>query len=275
MLPQYVKNTKEQFPQLTKGLKRVAEHLIHDPIVFAMHPAKKIGTMIGVSETMIIRFCHSIGYSGFSALQEDVRRQLLDFNEYSAASFNDNEDSQLGNLENNIQKDIQLFEQSLSFIEPGKYQSVIDSIINSEKIVLAGYYQSFTFAYWFYYNLNCILGNAYLYRPEIDNLLLDHLPKKACVIVFSFYRYAIDTIKFAKEAKSKGIKVIAFTDSQVAPIADVADEIILIHFGNDTVLRKGPITLSIMNGLLHEIFQQSKTVSRIPNAYKYFIQDGE
>ena len=52
----YEKRAKEEFPNLTKGLKKVANHLLTDPMVFAIHPVKKVGEIIGVSETMVIRF---------------------------------------------------------------------------------------------------------------------------------------------------------------------------------------------------------------------------
>ncbi|MGX4668610.1 SIS domain-containing protein [Cerasibacillus sp. JNUCC 74] len=53
------------------------------------------------------------------------------------------------------------------------------------------------------------------------------LPSKKKCIIFSYYRYTLDTIRLAAEAKKKGIKVIAFTDFRIALIIDFADVVIL------------------------------------------------
>lgn len=76
----------------TKGLKKVAAHIGKDPKLFAMHSATDVGKHIGVSETTIIRFCHEIGYEGFSALQEKVRESLFRKN-----SFSDYLEAKIGN----------------------------------------------------------------------------------------------------------------------------------------------------------------------------------
>lgn len=65
MEPNYLVQTKEKYNSLTKGLKKIADNVLVDPMVFGIHPAKQAGKVIGVSETMIIRFCNEIGYKGF------------------------------------------------------------------------------------------------------------------------------------------------------------------------------------------------------------------
>ena len=73
----YLENTQKHYPHLTKGLKKVAESLRTNPVLFATHPAKKTAEIIDVSETMVIRFCKAIGYAGYGELQKDVQQSLL------------------------------------------------------------------------------------------------------------------------------------------------------------------------------------------------------
>ncbi|MGJ9457948.1 MurR/RpiR family transcriptional regulator [Oceanobacillus sp. CF4.6] len=270
----YMKKTREMLPTLTKGLKKVANHIISDPMIFAIHPAKKVGEIIGVSETMIIRFCNQIGYNGFSELQKEVRTHLLNLNQPSS------EDAETESTENpyisSMRDDISNIKMNMEKMDVKAVDEAVEKIINAEKIIVAGYYHSFTFAHWFSYNLNYILGNATLYRPENDAGLLDLLPKKSCIVIFSFFRYALDTIRLAEEAKKKGINVIVITDSWASPITDHADTVIsLTIHDTKTLLNKGPLTMSFINSMLFEIINRTEDRGKIQPTYKYFIKDGE
>ncbi|GGB43705.1 SIS domain-containing protein [Virgibacillus dakarensis] len=274
MAQDYLNRTKQCFPKLTKGLKKVADHLISEPMIFAIHPAKKVGKIIGVSETMVIRFCTTIGYSGYKPLQKEIRKHLLDLNQSSLEELNTN-NYPANNYTRSMVADINNLNSNINEIELENIDAFVETIIDSQKLVIAGYYHSFTFAHWLYFNLSYILGNASLYRPETDAGLLDLLPEKSCIIVFSFYRYALDTLRLAEEAKNKGIKVITITDSRVAPVTEFADIVIPINMKRKDLFSKGPVTLSIINAILYEIIQRVEDREKIQETYKYFIKDGE
>lgn len=271
----YIRMTKEKMPTLTKGLKKVAEYLLADPMIFAIHPAKKVGKIIGVSETMVIRFCNQIGYSGYSKLQKDVRQNLLNLN--SDAKQSTGLDSiHSKKFVHSIADDISLLNQNINHIDEEGMEEAIELIINSEKVIVAGYYQSFSFAHWFSYNLNLAKGNAFLYRPENDAGFLDFWSENTCLVIFSFFRYAMDTIRMAEEAKNKGIKIIAITDSWASPVTEYADIVIsLITSERKQLLNKGPVTMSFMNSMLFEIIHRMEDWGKIQPTYKYFIKDGE
>lgn len=272
MAPEYILRTKNAFPSLTKGMKKVADALIAEPITFAIHPAKKIGSIIGVSETMIIRFCRSVGYEGFSQLQEEIRKDMMEFN---PDPFQEPMDQDSNPFVKSVKDDIGIIQANLQNLDKDVLPSIVKNIIHSERVIVVGYYQSHAFAYWLFFNLNYITGNAYLYRPEIDARLLDVTPQNSCVIVFSFYRYAMDTIRFVKEAKEKGLTVIAITDSPVSPIIKFSDHTVLINLSNASLLRKGPVTLAITNSIMTEVVNQVEQAELTGATYKYFIKDGE
>lgn len=272
MIPTYEIETKTKFPELTKGLKKVADALLNDSSIFARHSAKQIGEIIGVSETMVIRFCISIGYEGFSGLQKDVRNHLLLQNKENIEEQNV-ELIQLHSFAEHIKADINLLKNNSRTLDAEKFEEIVETIIKSDRIVIAGYYQSYTFAHWLFFNLNYTLGNASLYRPETDALVFDFLPENSCVIVFSFSRYALDTIRFAEDAKKKGIKVIAFTDSRLAPIVDHADIVALVEAGNESLFDKGPVTLSLINSILREVMKRAEKKVTNSDKFKYFLEE--
>lgn len=274
MTSKFILNTKKNFPNLTKGLKKVGDSLLSNPSIFATNSSKQIGEIIGVSETMVIRFCKSIGYDGFLTLQKDVLNHLLtESNNCNNESLKGVEDK-LSNFEEYIARDVNLLNHNIKTINNEKLENIVETFLNSERIVIAGYYQSFSFAHWLFFNLNYTLGNASLYRPETDALVFEHLPKDSCAVIFSFSRYALDTIRFAEDAKKKGVKVIAFTDSRVAPIVEYADVVVLVEVGTKPLLEKGPVTLSIINSILSEVINR-RANSKINEVeqFKYFLPE--
>lgn len=267
----YEKRTKEKFPHLTKGLKKVANYLFSDAMVFAIHPVKKVGEIIGVSETMVIRFCHSIGYQGFSALQQEVRSHLFDLKQATQNKIHLG--TQTHRFSESIANDIKILNANMDRLDLDDLQLVTDTLMESKKAIIVGFYHSFSLAHWFSSNINYILGNAHLYRPETDVGILEMLPKDSCIVIFSFYRYALDTINLAEEAKSKGITIITITDSRVSPVVEFSDIIIPITLTQGSTFSKGPATLSIVNAILFDIISKMEEVGELPSTYKYFIKD--
>lgn len=270
MTANFLQKTEMQFPNLTDGLKKVADGLLSDPMMFAIHPAKKVGEILNVSETMVIRFSRSIGYAGFSSLQKEIRQYLLEFKQDTVKK-----DTTVNAFTKSFYQDITMIERNLDKLNNELLNILINTMIRSNRIIIAGYHHSFTFAHWMYFNLNYILGNAILYQPETDAGLLDLPPEKKCIIIFSFYRYALDTIRLAEVAKKKGIKVIAFTDSRVAPIVDFADIIIPITTNQHHFFSKGPVTLAYINAILIELIERVEKIGKVQSTYKYFIKDVE
>ncbi|WP_144512812.1 MurR/RpiR family transcriptional regulator [Bacillus sp. FJAT-22090] len=268
----FIINTKKQFPSLTKGLKKVGDSLLSTPTIFATHSSKQIGEIIGVSETMVIRFSKSIGYEGFNMLQKDVINHLLTKSNNCNESLKE-ENSSLNHFGEHITRDVNLLNSNIKALDVEKLEIIVETLLKSERIVIAGYYQSFVFAHWLFFNLNYTLGNASLYRPETDALVFDYLPRESCVIIFSFPRYALDTIRFAEDAKKKGVKVIVFTDSRLAPIVDYADIVILVEVGNNPLLEKGPVTLSLINSILSEVMNRADKTVAETDMFKYFLNE--
>ncbi|CEG21514.1 putative HTH-type transcriptional regulator YbbH [Planococcus massiliensis] len=271
----YVEKTKQKFPELSKGLKKVADELLSEPLSFAIHPAKKVGAIIGVSETMVIRFCHEIGYAGYSDLQKELRHIFLDL-EKTGPQKKMGETAIMQSFSQQLMADVHRIQDNLEQLDEETLEKAIQKILSSEKILVAGYYHSFAFAHWLSFNLNYILGNASLYRPETDAGLLNLPADKSCLIIFSFYRYAVDTITLAKEAKEKGIPIITITDSRVSPVAEFADIVIPLKVNyQNSFVAKGPVTLSFLNALLMEIIERGESQGSLQPTYKYFIKDEE
>ncbi|MBM7587207.1 DNA-binding MurR/RpiR family transcriptional regulator [Bacillus pakistanensis] len=263
----YLEKTQTHYNDLTKGLKKVGESLLSNPVLFATHPAKKVAEIIDVSETMVIRFCKAIGFNGYGELQKDVQQRLLSI--------------QPSNQEIPIEKS-NSFEQVMSIDEINIHQTsrnmdwdtaqeIVNQLVISNAISVVGYYHSFSYAHWFSFLLNNLLENTTLYRPETD-IGITKKGKKNCVVIFSYYRYALEAIRLAQEARANGNTIIVITDSQLSPLAEYGDYILTIHSAKKSILEKGPVTFSVLNTLLLHIAQKVGKMEFVNPTNKYYIQ---
>lgn len=263
----YLENTQKHYHHLTKGLKKVAEYLRTNPVLFATHPAKKTAEIIDVSETMVIRFCKAIGYAGYGELQKDVQQSLLSLKPPKRNNGHD----QVNSFERIMQLDEENIHHASLNVDWAVAKQIVDCLVQSKSTTIVGYYHSFSYAHWFYFLLHHLLDNTSLYRPETDigftNKGSDHT-----VIIFSYYRYALEGIRLAKEAKEKGNKIIIITDSKLSPIADYGDYVLTIHSAKKSILEKGPITFSVLNALLLHIAQKTGKMDFVNPANTYYIK---
>jgi DNA-binding MurR/RpiR family transcriptional regulator len=263
----YYTRTKENFHNLTTGLKKVGEALLSNPVLFATYPAKKVAEVLDVSETMVIRFCQAIGFNGYRELQTDVQHSLLSLNPISDDSF----EKQGNTFENIMNIDAQNILQVSSNIDWEVAEKIVDELVSAKEIKVVGYYHSFSYAHWFSFILDSLLDNTSLYRPETDTGIKGK-GREYCVVIFSYYRYALESIRIAEEAKSNGNTIIIITDSQLSPIIDYGDYVLLIQISRKSVLEKGPVTFSILNTLLLHIAKKIGKMDFINPTNKYYIK---
>ncbi|NQD66273.1 MurR/RpiR family transcriptional regulator [Bacillus haikouensis] len=263
----YIENTQKNYQHLTKGLKKVAESLRANPVLFATHPAKKTAEVIDVSETMVIRFSKAIGYAGYGELQKDVQQSLLSLK----TPNRDIGHEQVNSFERIMQSDKENIHQASLNIDWKVASQIVDCLVQSKSTSIVGYYHSFSYAHWFYFLLHHLIDDTSLYRPETD-IGFTKKGSDHTVIIFSYYRYALEGIRLAKEAKENGNTIVIITDSRLSPIAEYGDYVLTIHSAKKSILEKGPITFSVLNALLLHIAQKTGKMEFVNPANTYYIK---
>lgn len=246
---------RKKFTTLTNRQKLVATYILNNPQQTAYQTAKEIGELTKTSETTVIRFCYTLGYDGYSHLQRAIRESLLD-NQQSdpLEKFRVSKGVEIRTenlIEYNKEQDIAFIKQNLDSISTELYEKVVDAILHSKQICVVGLRSSNAPARWLAYSLNMIKGNTHFYRGELDDAisLVSEMNKKSLLIViaFSFPEYAQETVSFVKNAKKKGVQILAITDSELTPISLLADMLIKIETPSPAGIKGMPIIFSVLN----------------------------
>ncbi|WP_338753666.1 MurR/RpiR family transcriptional regulator [Bacillus sp. FJAT-52991] len=251
---------KEKYSQLSKGQQKVGEYLLKNPQEIALQPASQIGHRIGVSETTVIRFCYSLGLSGYSQLQAMVREHLIHqkshLNNYYSSKMEMAREPHL--YAQVMEKDAENIRKTRATIQEQDIEQTVMKIMEANKVYITGMRTSFAPAQWLSFVLGLVRDDVHLYQPATDDLIavLQQMNKQSVFVAITFHRYVKETVKLAEMAKEQGAFVISITDSELAPIAQFSDITFVIGEGKDATLDVFPPLFSLLNALIASISVQ-------------------
>jgi DNA-binding MurR/RpiR family transcriptional regulator len=218
---------KENFSSLSPGQKKVAEFFIQHVNDAALMTAFQVGRKVGVSETTVIRLAYALGFSGFSEMQEKLRKDWL-------LSKFPNSEQGMPNLmeefsENQlfsrvVNQEKVILQQLLQQLDTKAVWKAVEEIIQADRIYIGGFGSSYGAAFWFYYTLKQMRENVSISSPT--GLMpedISDLTDQSVLVVFSFPRYRKESLKLVKFAEQQGAKVIAVTNRQLSPIGQIAE----------------------------------------------------
>lgn len=246
----------EKQQTFSKNLLKITSYLYDEPKMFAMMSASEAGKIMDVSETTVIRFCQKLGYSGYRQLQEEVRESML---EKSSLSDFGKQETETESIKDLMEEDAQTIRQAMSRLLEESLATAVSRLAACDRTLVAGLRTSHALASWFAFALDLIMGRTRLYQPTVDDVLLrvGELTEKSVVVVFSFHRYAADTVNLAKLAEKQGAFIIAITDSPAAPVSGYADLVLPIHLNSVSTLDVAPVAMSLAKNIVSAISQKN------------------
>ncbi|RSK27640.1 MurR/RpiR family transcriptional regulator [Bacillus sp. HMF5848] len=252
----YQEKISTTYNTLSPSLKKVAEKLLDDPVLFSQSTAISIGEKIGVSETTVIRFCHSLGFKGFSELQQEVRQYIYHFK--SHITIDQEEGGEL--YEKVMLQDMANIKQTMQNVTKEQVDRMIDMVLKADKVFTLGSYNSFSITHWLWFNLQEVRNDVILLQPGTDNIFsqLKNIHEGSVLIASSFHRYALDTLWIAEEFKKHGGSVIGITDSPIAPIHKFSDVTFCISTSESKLINDIAAAYSLLNGILTEMMVRVK-----------------
>ena len=245
------------FMHLSKGHKKLANSVLYDYDKIAYLTAGRLGLRVGVSESTVIRFAYELGYEGYGEFQHAVQelvRTRLTLNQRIDVTRERMQRADI--IECVMLQDIEKIKHTYEHLDRDAFYGTSTAILNAKKIYVLGARSADSLAQLLSYNLSLIYDNVTHIRPmstaEIFEQMLT-IDKDDVLIAFSFPRYSSKVVKAVDYAKSKGATVIAFTDSDISPIADKANHLLLAQGDMASYMDSFVAPISIINALVVNI----------------------
>lgn len=249
-----LKIIQEKQSTFSKGQKQISSFILGHYDKAAYMTAAKLGALVGVSESTVVRFANELGFAGYPelqhSLQEMIRSKLTTIQRIEITNDRIGE-SDL--LEKVLNSDIEKIKHTLDEIDRTSFENAVDDLIGAQMIYIIGMRSSSSLASFMYHYLNLVFPHVRLVRTTSGSEIFEQLLRindKDAIIGISFPRYSKRIINALGYAKKQGAKVISITDSAASPIAANADDLLLAKSDMASFVDSLVAPLSIINALI-------------------------
>ena len=258
-IAQRIRNIYSTF---SKGQKKIANAILNDYDKAAYLTASRLGRMVGVSESTVVRFAAELGFERYSefqrAVQELVRTKLTPNQRIEVTK------QRIGRgdiLESVIESDISKIRYTLDKLDRKVFDKSVDAILEAKNIYITGARSTEPLAKILAYNLSLIFDNVKFVSPTSSAEVFEQMysvSEKDTLIAFSFPRYSSKVVNAVKFASQNNAKVVVFTDSEISPLAEYASYLITAQSDMASFMDSLVAPLSIVNAIVVEITQRKE-----------------
>ena len=238
----------------SKGQKRIAQYILENYDKAAFMTASKLGKLVGVSESTVVRFASELGYDGYPsmqrALQEMIRSRLTSTQRIKAAGDMFSGQDVLSAV---VHSDIEKLRMVVDETDRGEFGRAVDEIMQARRIYILGTRSSTFVAGYLNFYLHLMFENVTLVQTSAAGEILEQLFRIGpgdVMIAITFPRYSQVTRNTVQFAKDRGATILAITDSEISPVYQLADTSLLVPSEMFSFVDSLVAPISIINALL-------------------------
>lgn len=238
----------------SKGQRLLAKYITESYDKAAFMTASKLGKTVGVSESTVVRFAVELGYEGYPHMQKAMQELVL--NRLTSVQRMEVANDLIGNqdvLTAVLQSDADKLRQTAELVNREAFAHAVDAILKAKHIFVLGCRSVAPLASFLGYYLSFMFPNVHIVTSsgasEMFEKLID-IREQDVVLAFSFPRYSAATAKGAQYCRTTGATVIGFTDSQLSPLGQNCDYVLLAKSDMLSLVDSLVAPLSLINALI-------------------------
>jgi len=280
-----MKRIQDNISGLSKSQKLIANFIFNHYDKAAFMTAAKLGEVVGVSESTVVRFAIELGFDGYpmlqKVLQELIKSKLTAVQRLEVSSNRINEENILKSV---LQSDMEKIKITMEEIDQNSFNDIVESILNARKIYILGVRSSAPLASFLGFYFNLIFDNVRLVHTTSVSEMFEQILRASTgdvVIGISFPRYSKRTVKAMQYVKSQGATVIAITDSHESPLAPYADHSIIARSDMASFVDSLVAPLSVINAIIvaigmrrkQKVYETLEKLEQIWDEYQVYEKD--
>jgi DNA-binding MurR/RpiR family transcriptional regulator len=270
---------RSRFPALSPQLQRAARYIVDHPDEVAVASMRTVAARAGAKPATLVRLARSLDFSGWNPLREvfvtRFREGSLPYASRARAIVrrHDGRDLAAGVFDAQRQ-DIESTER----LSAARLPATAKILRSARTVHVAGFRASHAIAFGFAYLYRLFRPSVSLVAGEGGTLEMElrALEPGDAVVVVSFAPYSREARIVAEAARRARCRVIAITDSALAPIALAADETLLFTATSPSFFPSIVGGISVAESLLGVVVSQEGRgiVGRIEAAERQLFQTG-
>ena len=249
-----LKEIKDRMPTFSKGQKLISLYILDNYDKAAYMTAAKLGAIVNVSESTVVRFAIELGFDGYPefqhSLQEIVRTKLTSFQRIEVTNNIIGDGDVLTKV---LLADSDKIRHTLEEIDRAAFDKAVEEIVSARRIYVVGVRSSSALASFLGHSLGQIFDEVKILEPTSGSEMFEqilNIGEDDVIIAISFPRYSKKIINAVDYAKHRGANVIAITDSSMSPIAQGASQVLLARSDMASFVDSLVAPLSIINAII-------------------------
>lgn len=257
-----LREIEARMSSFSKGQKLIAKYILQNYDKAAYMTAAKLGALVNVSESTVVRFALELGFDGYPdfqhSLQEIVRTKLTSLQRMEMTN------SQIGDgdvLSKVLLADADKIRRTLEDVDGVAFDEAVNRLVHARNIYIMGVRSSSFLAGFLNYHLRMIFDNVKFVQTASGSEVFEEIMsigEEDVMVAISFPRYSKRVINAVHFAKNAGADVIALTDSEKSPIAARADQLLLAHSDMVSFVDSLAAPLSIINAMVVAIARKKQ-----------------
>ncbi|MFD7919962.1 MurR/RpiR family transcriptional regulator [Streptomyces sp. NPDC059740] len=224
-------NERASAVSLSPKARAVLEVLTTQPRMSTYGPAQQIANAAGVNMATVTRAAQSLGFSGWPALQTELRARYLSSLSVPEIAAEHGGPDRRGAFADSLRRDVESVALAGRHLRPEAVEQVVAAIAGSPRtlVIAEGSYAAIGLALAHNaqlagYPVELLGGHS---KSDLLNALSGVGPQDTVVAV-SLWRLYARTVRSAQVARERGATVCALTDSASTPLAEAAHHVLVV-----------------------------------------------
>ena len=253
----FLAEIQDRYSGFSKGQRKIADFIQAHADKAAFMTAARLGAVVGVSESTVVRFAYELGYNGYpefsQALQQAIRTWLTSVQRMEVTK------ERIGGkniLEDVLNQDMDKIKRTLEETSREDFENAAAALAEAKKIYVIGDRSASALARFSHYYLNLMFENVQLVTTTSTSELFEQIMRirrEDAVIGISFPRYSSMTIQAFSFAARSGAKIVAITDGPNSPLAKDANYLLTARSDMNSFVDSLVAPLSLINALLVQV----------------------
>ncbi len=270
----------------------IANFVVENYQRVAFMTARQLAQSCGVSESTVMRFVTALGYTGYP----DFLRTLRGIVNYELTAVErleitpqEKKRKRRGRKAERLARktiltEIENLRRLYDHFSEEDFDRAVEEIAKAEHVSIVGFRVSASLATYFGYILKKVKESTTVMTSGGSTVYeeLDRMGRKSLVIALGFRRYPNELIDVLRYCKSRGLKIVAVTDSMISPVAALADLILTVEFEGESFVDTFAAPMCLVNALIAETAMKDKKKSlgmlnrleKIAEEKKVYFQKG-
>lgn len=258
---------------LTKTQKMIAKYILDNYSDACFMTSTEIAQELGVSESSVIRFSRSLGFTGFMDFQKELRKDYQDkvLSISSTVTVPSQRVAHRTKLESHTDSTERHYKNAIHNLETVfktnslmSFEKSADIILSSKRKYIAATRGNTCLCDYFSLYLkqmvpHVVMTNTASLTP-IDHMC--SITKEDCLVLFSFPRYSSVDKVTAEIAKEAGTQIIIITDKPSSDLAQYATLLFTVPVDSDAFFNSMVAAQFVAEAILDSISQKARGIEK-------------